>query len=104
MLFLLKRKRRLVGIVGGSPAHPEAKTADEQGAIQSFNPAASRMFGYEPEEVIGKHVSMLMPEPDSSRHEGYMRRYLRTGVRRVLGLDRELAGRDERWSPWPPAA
>lgn len=65
---------------------------DSQGLITSFNPAASRVFGYSPHQVIGRNVSMLMPEPHRSAHDGYLRRYLQTGEQRIMGAPREVEG------------
>lgn len=74
---------------------------DSRGAIRSFNPAAERIFGYRAEEVIGENVSLLMPEPDRSRHDAYVARYLTTGERRIIGIGREVEGLRKDGSRFP---
>lgn len=68
-------------------------TIDESGIIRSVNPAAEHLFGYAAREMIGANVSILMPEPDRSGHDGYLRAYLRTGMSRYIGVDREVLAR-----------
>lgn len=63
---------------------------DEQGTILSFNAAAEKLFGYSAEQVVGGPVQRLMPEPYRSEHPSYMRHYLETGEKKVIGIGREI--------------
>jgi len=66
---------------------------DAHGHIESFNPAAERIFGRRREDVLGRNVRMLMPRADAERHDDYIRHYLETGERRIIGIGRRVRGR-----------
>lgn len=76
-------------------------TIDEKGKISSFNPAAVRIFGYEPEEVLGRDVNILMPNPFRHLHPGYIEHFLKTRETRIIGLGREVQGRRKDGSIFP---
>ena len=67
-------------------------TIDVRGRIQSFNQAASEIFNYPLEEVLERNVSMLMPDPHRSHHDGYLQHFQHTGEARVIGKPREVEG------------
>jgi two-component system, LuxR family, sensor kinase FixL len=76
-------------------------TINQEGTVETFNPAAERILGYTAAEVIGTDVSMLLPEPHRSLHRLYLQHYLRTGQRRIIGAVRELEAqrKDGSWVP-----
>ncbi len=76
-------------------------TVDEGGRVESFNPSAERLFGWTAAEVVGRSVTMLMGEPHASRHDGYVRAYLKGGPPRVIGVGRVLEGRRRDGSTFP---
>ncbi|MFL6439195.1 MAG: PAS domain S-box protein [Terriglobales bacterium] len=65
---------------------------DETGAIRFANPATMRMFGYDPTELIGKPLTVLMPEFMRNLHDAGFRRYLATGQRHMNWQGTELTG------------
>ena len=74
---------------------------DETGCIQLFSAAAVRLFGWSPEEAIGRNVAMLMPNPYRDAHAGYLTRYLTTGERRIIGIGRVVVGERRDGSTFP---
>ena len=67
-------------------------TINEKAIIQSFNKAAERIFGYSASEVIGRNVKVLIPSPHREHHDEFVGNYLRTGVRKIIGIGREVEG------------
>ncbi|WP_421939997.1 PAS domain-containing sensor histidine kinase [Pedobacter sp.] len=76
-------------------------TIDDKGIIEHLNPAALELFGYERAELVGKNVSVLMPEPDRSRHDGYIHNYNTTGTKHIIGIGREVYGKRKDGSTFP---
>ncbi len=76
-------------------------TIDTQGRVDRINPAAQRLFGYSEAEVTGRNVSMLMPNPDRERHDGYLKHYLETGQKKIIGIGREVTGKRKDGSVFP---
>ncbi len=92
---------RLESAASSSEAHVQAIantvidgiiTIDEVGTIEYINPAVTAFFGYGAEELYGKNIKMLMPEPYHSQHDGYLHAYQKTNVAKVIGIGREVSG------------
>ena len=74
---------------------------DDQGMIVSFSAAAERLFGYQEAELLGVNVSRLMPSPDRERHDAYIRRFLETGEKRIIGIGRVVFAERRDGSTFP---
>ncbi|MFM6954010.1 MAG: PAS domain S-box protein [Sphingobacteriaceae bacterium] len=76
-------------------------TINPRGTIESINPSACELFGYAAQEVIGKNISALMPQPDRDQHNGYLERYQQTHKPTIIGIGREVKGLRKDGSVFP---
>jgi two-component system sensor kinase FixL len=74
---------------------------DERGRIESLSTTAERLFGYSMAEVAGRNISLFMPSPDREQHDGYLKRYLSTGERRIIGIGRIVVGQRKDGTTFP---
>jgi PAS domain S-box-containing protein len=74
---------------------------DARGRILLFNPACERLFGYRADEVFHENVKMLMPQTYSSHHDDYIKNFIRTAERKIIGIGREVVGLRKDGSTFP---
>ncbi|NIQ95183.1 MAG: PAS domain S-box protein, partial [Desulfuromonadales bacterium] len=95
-----EREARLAGVMDNIA--DGVVTIDEAGVIESVNQRIEEMFGYEPDELIGRNMKSLMPEPYRSEHEAHFRRYIECGAPERLGLGpKDLVGERKDRSSFP---
>ena len=74
---------------------------DERGRIESLSTTAEHLFGYAAAEIAGKNIKMLMPAPYREQHDGYLKRYLTTGERHIIGIGRVVTGQRKDGTTFP---
>jgi PAS domain S-box-containing protein len=63
--------------------------------LETFNPAAERIFGYSAEEVLGKNINIFMPEDQAKKHDQYIQNYLKTGIKKVIDKKVEVIAKNK---------
>jgi len=74
---------------------------DQYGIIQKCNLATEKTFGYHESELVGQNVKILMPEPDHSQHDHYLKSYNTTGIKKIIGYGRQIIGRRKSGETFP---
>jgi PAS domain S-box-containing protein len=74
---------------------------DARGCVLMFNPACERLFKFRAQEIVGQNVKMLMPAPYRAEHDGYLDNFHQTGVRKIIGIGREVTGQRRDGSTFP---
>ena len=74
---------------------------DERGRVELISTTAERLFGYGADEVVARNIRMLMPTPHRERHDGYLKRYLTTGERQIIGIGRVVVGQRKDGTTFP---
>ncbi|MFO1101299.1 MAG: PAS domain S-box protein [Methylocystis sp.] len=92
-------KEKLETIFGGMADGLVA--IDEAGEILLFSKGAERIFGYRAEEALGANVKILMPSPYRDAHDSYLAAYKETGVKKIIGIGREVVGRRKNGATFP---
>ena len=96
LVFSEKRSRAIV-----ETAVNAIITMSEERIIETVNTATERIFGYSKEEMVGKNIRMLMPQPYRDKHDGYVKSYMNTGVKKIIGIGREAVGQRKDGSIFP---
>ncbi len=95
---LREREERLQGVLAS--VAEGIITVDEQGLIESANPAVDRMFGYGPGKLVRQHIGVLMAENLREHHQDMFGKYL-GGALRLMGRSVESLGRRADGSMFP---
>lgn len=96
---LVDSQARLASLV--ESAAPAILTINVSGTIESVNSATEDLFAYGKSELLGRNVSILMPEPYYGQHDTYLASYLDTGTKKIIGADREVIGRRKDGTTFP---
>jgi len=82
-------------------AHEAIFLIDTHAIIQFTNPAAEALFGYAAKELLGQNIKLLMSSPHREKHDSYIKNYLKTGNKKIIGKGRQLLGQRKDGSPFP---
>ncbi|MES9994288.1 MAG: PAS domain S-box protein [Candidatus Thiodiazotropha sp.] len=87
---LHEKEQRISEIV--NTAFDAIITINERGVIETFNPAACKLFDYREEDVVGHKVNMLMASPAREYHDLHIQNYIESGVGKFVGKSGRVTG------------
>ncbi|MEM9494709.1 MAG: PAS domain S-box protein [Pseudomonadota bacterium] len=96
---LIESKAFLRAIIDASPV--SVITAKQDGSIVTFSKQAEKTFGYAESDTFGKNISILMPEPDRTRHDGYIDAYIETREAKIIGKARPVTAQKKDGAHFP---
>ncbi|MBT5917906.1 MAG: PAS domain S-box protein [Alphaproteobacteria bacterium] len=76
-------------------------TFDQNGTIESINPAAAQIFEYDEANLIGAKMWVLLPRPWHDEYEGYLKTYRKSGDTKIVGGGREIQGLHSNGTEFP---
>jgi two-component system, LuxR family, sensor kinase FixL len=74
---------------------------DDRGNVLAFNKACERLFGYEASDLLGQNVSRIMPREYAGAHDHYVKNYLDTGEKKIIGIGREVKAKHKDGTVFP---
>ncbi len=74
---------------------------NSKGVIIQHNSSASRMFGYNPDELINNHINILIPSSYHNTHDAHVKSFIKKGESRQMGENRNVFGQKRDGSTFP---
>ena len=74
---------------------------NRRGVMELVNPAAATLFGYQESEMVGQNVSLIAAFPHNKQHDTYLKKYFATGIKKIIGIGREVNGKKKDGTPLP---
>lgn len=74
---------------------------NERGIVQAINPAAVKLFGYMPDEIVDANISMLIPKHHAKEHDSYIKRYQDTKEKHIIGAGRAVEAKRKDGTVFP---
>ncbi|MEM8701484.1 MAG: PAS domain S-box protein [Pseudomonadota bacterium] len=74
---------------------------NDRGLVLAYNKACERLFGYEAADLLGRNVHKIMPKDYAQSHDQYVRNYIETGEKKIIGIGREVKAQHKDGTVFP---